>query len=145
MHACPRPMRLGIVVYSNALLHVSLFVVDRFVVIFTLHTGRTFTCTTEGLWKTRALGEGCRHPSLQNTNTKQGDVVGCRDHEGWVPFLNATLCIRQTLFHLCADQRFPVRREGHVGLQDPVHLIKQVHRQAEWGRTDGCTRCSSPP
>ena len=49
-------MPLGIVVYSNALLHVSLFVVDRFEAIFTLHTGRTFTHATEGLWKTRALG-----------------------------------------------------------------------------------------
>ena len=49
-------MPLGIVVYSNALLRVSLFVVDRFEAIFTLHTGRTFTHATEGLWKTRALG-----------------------------------------------------------------------------------------
>ena len=57
MHACvpPRSMPLGILVYPNALLHVSLFV-DRFEVIFTLRTGRTFTHTTEGLWKTRALG-----------------------------------------------------------------------------------------
>ena len=56
MHMCPHPVPLGIVVYSNALLHVSLFVVDRFEVIFTLCTGRTFTHATEGLWKTRALG-----------------------------------------------------------------------------------------
>ena len=55
MHVCPRPMPLGIVVYSNALFHVYLFV-DRFEVIFTLRTGRTFTHATEGLWKTRALG-----------------------------------------------------------------------------------------
>ena len=58
MHACmpSHPMPLGIMVYSNALLHVSLFVVDRFEAIFTLHTGRMFTHATEGLWKTRALG-----------------------------------------------------------------------------------------
>ena len=55
MHACPHPVPLGIMVYSNALLHVSLFVVDRFEAIFTLRTGRTFTHATEGLWKTRAL------------------------------------------------------------------------------------------
>ena len=30
-------------------------------------------------------GKGCRHPSLQNTNTEQGDIAGRRDHEGWVP------------------------------------------------------------
>ena len=56
MHACPCPVPLGIVLYSNALLHVSLFVVDRFEAIFTLCTGRTFTHAMEGLWKTRALG-----------------------------------------------------------------------------------------
>ena len=82
----PHPMPLGILAYSNALFHVSLFVVDRFEVIFTLCTGRTFTHTTEGLWKTRALGgEGHGHPSLQNTNTEQGDVAGRGDHEGRVP------------------------------------------------------------
>ena len=48
-------MPLGILVYPNVLPHVSLFV-DRFEVIFTLHTGRMFTLATEGLWKTRALG-----------------------------------------------------------------------------------------
>ena len=56
MHTCPHPVPLGIVVYSNTLLHVFLFVVDRFEVIFTLHAGRTFAHATEGLWKTRALG-----------------------------------------------------------------------------------------
>ena len=30
-------------------------------------------------------GEGHGHPSLQNTDTKQGDVVGSGDHEGRVP------------------------------------------------------------
>ena len=55
MHA-PCPMPLGIMVYSNALLHVSLFVVDRSEAMFTLRTGRTFTHATEGLWKTRVLG-----------------------------------------------------------------------------------------
>ena len=33
-----------------------IFVTDRFEAIFILHTGRTFTQATEGLWKTRALG-----------------------------------------------------------------------------------------
>ena len=58
MHAQvpPHPMPLGIMVYSNTLLHVSFFVVDRFEAIFTLCTGRMFTHATEGLWKTRALG-----------------------------------------------------------------------------------------
>ena len=30
---------------------------DRFEVVFAMQTGRTFTQATEGLWKTRALGE----------------------------------------------------------------------------------------
>ena len=33
-----------------------IFVTNRFEAIFTLRTGRTFNHTTEGLWKTRALG-----------------------------------------------------------------------------------------
>ena len=33
-----------------------IFVTNRFEAIFTLCTGRTFTHTMEGLWKTRALG-----------------------------------------------------------------------------------------
>ena len=58
MHACPHFVHLGVVVYSNALLYVSLFfIVDRFEAVFALQTGRTFTQATEGLWKTRALGE----------------------------------------------------------------------------------------
>ena len=33
-----------------------IFIANRFEVVFTLRTGRTFTQATEGLWKTRALG-----------------------------------------------------------------------------------------
>ena len=63
-------------------------------------------------------GEGRGHPSLQNTNSKQGDIAGHGEHEGQVPSQNASLRIRQTFFHLHADKRFPARQEGHVGLRD---------------------------
>ena len=43
-------------------------------------------------------GEGCRHPSFQNTNSKQRDVAGYGEHEGWLPSQNASVCIRRTFF-----------------------------------------------
>ena len=64
----------------------------------------------------------------QDTNSQQRDVVGCGEHEGRVPSQNASVHIRGTVLCLRVDQRFPTRQEGHVGLRDFVHLIKQVHR-----------------
>ena len=73
-------------------------------------------------------GKGCGRPSFQDTNSQQRDIVGHGEYEGWVPSQNASVRIRRIVLCLCTDQRFPMRREGHVGLRDFVHLVKQVHR-----------------
>ena len=38
-------------------------------------------------------GEGCRRPSVQDTNSQQRDVMSQGEHEGWVPSQNAHVCI----------------------------------------------------
>ena len=93
MCACPRLVYSDVAVYSNALLYVSIFIANRFEAVFALQTGRMFTQATEGLWKTRALGgKGCGHPSLQDANPPERDIMGCGEHEGWVPPQDASLC-----------------------------------------------------
>ena len=51
-------------------------------------------------------GKGCGHPSLQDANPPEKDVTGHREHEGWVPPQDASLCTGQIILCLCADQEF---------------------------------------
>ena len=90
MHACLRVVYLGIVVYSNALLNVSLF-------LSSIDSRRYLPYTQEGHWpkpqkgygRPGPWGEGCGHPSFQDTNSSQRDAASRREHEGRVPSQNA--------------------------------------------------------
>ena len=119
MHAhMPHLVHLGIVVYSNILLHVSLFLLST-------DLKRYLPSAREGLSPTPQRGygrpgpwggEGHRHPFFQDTNSQQRDIVGRGEHEGQVPSQNASVRIRRIVLCLCTDQRFPTRREGRVSL-----------------------------
>ena len=51
-------------------------------------------------------GKGCRHPSLQDANPPERDVMGRREHEGWVPPQDASLCAGRIILYLHTDQEF---------------------------------------
>ena len=96
MCVCPCLVYSAVAVYSNALLYVSIFIANRFEAVFALQTGRTFTQATEG------------RTSLQDANPPERDVMGCREHEGWVLPQDASLCTGRIILCLRTDQEFTV-------------------------------------
>ena len=134
MHACPCPMPLGIVVYSNALLHISLFV-DRFEAIFTLRTGRMFTHATEGLWKTRALGgrdtgvPPFKTPTLNKGTLRAAEIM----RDGYHPKM--LLCALDELFFIYVQIRDPPQDE-RVVLAYEILCILSNRCTNRWNRVE---------
>ena len=61
-------------------------------------------------------GQGRGHPSFQDPNSQQRDIMSRGEHEGRVPSQNAHARVGRIVLRLCTNQKFPERREGHVGL-----------------------------
>ena len=60
--------------------------------------------------------QGHRHPSFHDPNSQQRDITSQGEHEGWVLSQNAHVHIGRIVLRLRTDQKFPERREGHVGI-----------------------------
>ena len=127
-------MPLGILVYPNALPHVSLFV-DRFEVIFTLRTGRTFTHATKGLWKTRALGERdagvppFKTPTLNKGTLQAAEIM----RDGYPPKM--LLYALDELFFVYAQIRdYP--RDERVVLAYEILCISSIRCTDRWNRVE---------
>ena len=63
-------------------------------------------------------GEGCRHPSFQDTNSQQRDIGGRRELEGWVPSQNASVRVRRTVLCLHTD------RQVKTSIPTPEKVLK---------------------
>ena len=76
MHTCPHFLHLGVAVDSDTLFYVHLLPAG--LKWYLLRTGRTFSQATEGLWKSRVLGEKDTHVPPFRTPSMQ---LGSLHHE----------------------------------------------------------------
>ena len=105
IHACPRFVPLGVTVYSNALLYVSLFLLLTDLRQYSSYKQEELSPRPpRDYGRPEPWGEGHGHPSLQDADPQQRDSTGQRQHEGWVPFQNASIRAGQIILHLHASQ-----------------------------------------
>ena len=77
MHACPHLVPLGVAVYSNALLYVSLFLLLTDLRRYSPYKQEELLSRPQrGYGRPELWGEGHGHPSFQDANPQQRDVMG---------------------------------------------------------------------